>query len=138
MNLRQEGFTLIEILVALTLMAIAILSFSLTTMGVIRGHVSSRNLTAAVHLAQDKLEQFQALPLASPVCPSIHLSSCAGSEQELNSLGTTEPPGVLFHRGWEVWPDLPEPGLAKIEVAVSWTERLYTHRYVLSTLLYRP
>ena len=138
MKLEPKGFTLIEILVALTLMAMAIMSFSLTTMGISRGHASSRNLTAAIHLAQDKLEQIQALPLAAPVCPSAKLPACSGIDDGLNSLGTTEPPGLRYQRAWRLLPETPEPGLVKAEVTVSWTERQVSHEFVLSTLLYRP
>lgn len=135
---RQQGFTLIEILIALSLMTIGVLSFSLTTVGVIQGHVSSRNFTAAIHLAQTRLEQIQALALESPVCPSSKLPVCSDSDGTLNFLGTTEPPGLIFQRAWVITPDSPEPGLTKIDVTVSWTERLLNRRYKLSTLVFGP
>ena len=135
---RTQGFTLIEILVALTLMVIGVMCFSLNTVGIIQGHASSRNFTAAIYLAKDKLEQIQALAVESPVCPSIKLPNCSDTDASLNSRGTTEPPGLIFNRSWVITRGSPEPGLVKIDVTVTWNERLRRRRFKMATLVYAP
>ncbi|MFQ5539362.1 MAG: prepilin-type N-terminal cleavage/methylation domain-containing protein, partial [Candidatus Binatia bacterium] len=54
---RTGGFTLIEIIVAIALIAIGILGFSLNTIGIVQGNFVSGNYTIATSLAQDKMEE---------------------------------------------------------------------------------
>ena len=56
----QKGFTFNEVLVAINVIVIAILGYSLSTVGVIRGNLTNDNTTAAINLAQDKMEQLKA------------------------------------------------------------------------------
>src|SRR5437899_12529951 len=57
---RQSGLTFNEVLVAMNIIVVAIMGFSLSTAGVIRGQTANDNFTVALHLAQDKLEQLKA------------------------------------------------------------------------------
>ena len=50
----QTGFTFNEVLVAINVIVIAILGYSLSTVGVIRGNLTNDSMTVAVNLAQDK------------------------------------------------------------------------------------
>ena len=52
-----RGFTLIEVLIAVVVLAIAILGFSAMTLGTIRGLSISDKLTTATTLAQKQLEE---------------------------------------------------------------------------------
>ena len=56
----QTGFTFNEVLVAINVIVIAILGYSLSTVGVIRGNLTNDNTTVAINLAQDKMEQLKA------------------------------------------------------------------------------
>ena len=56
----QAGFTLNEILVAMNVIVIAVLGYSLNTVGVIQGNMANDNMTIAINLAQDKMEQLKA------------------------------------------------------------------------------
>jgi Tfp pilus assembly protein PilV len=55
-----KGFTFNEVLVAINVIVIAILGYSLSTVGVIRGNLTNDNTTAAINMAQDKMEQLKA------------------------------------------------------------------------------
>ncbi len=120
----QEGFTLIEVLVAIVLIAIGILGFSINTIGVIRGNYISRNVTIATNLAQDKMEE-----LIGQTNPAD------GFDGPLNSQGFLSPSG--FDRSWDIAPVSGKPGFSQIDVTVSWRD--YIDREVkLSTLVYKP
>ena len=56
----QAGFTFNEVLVAVNVIVIAVLGYSLNTVGVIRGNLTNDNTTVAINLAQDKMEQLKA------------------------------------------------------------------------------
>ena len=121
---RREGFTLIENLVAIVLIATGILGFSINTIGVIRGNYISHNVTIATNLAQDKMEE-----LIGQTNPAD------GSDGPLNSQGLASPSG--FDRSWEVIPDPGKPGLSQIDVTVFWKDYI-DHDVKLSTRVYRP
>lgn len=98
--LGKAGYSLVELLVAMTLFAIAALGLSAGVITVVRSGALSDNLTRATILAQDKLEELAALG-----------GSWAGGED-------TPQPG--FIRTWTVSADDPETGVARIDVSVSW------------------
>jgi prepilin-type N-terminal cleavage/methylation domain-containing protein len=96
----KAGFSLIELLVAMTLFAIAALGLSASVALVSRAGVLSDHLTRATILAQDKLEE-----LASHHAP-------------LDEGADAPHPG--FTREWSVSPDDPEVGVTRVDVTVTW------------------
>ncbi|EKD35206.1 MAG: hypothetical protein ACD_75C02002G0001 [uncultured bacterium] len=65
----QKGFTLIEIIIAILLLAVALMGLASVTTTVIKANSSSQTLTTATTLAKDKMEEqkaanFTALPTA--------------------------------------------------------------------------
>ena len=123
----QGGFTLIEILVSITLIAIAILGFTLNTVGVIKGNHSSSNFTAATNLAQDKLEQIKAQTAW------VNVNYCPESgEQSLTATGVA---GGSYKRCWMVRDSPLGNALKQIDVTVSWHD-YSTHAVNVSTLIF--
>ena len=125
-----KGFTLNEILIAMLLIIIGILGFSLNTMGVIRGGRTSSSVTIATNLAQDKMEQLKAGTL--PNCPAATTAGCF--DGPLNSQGISAL-GAIYNRSWVVTVDSPDTGLSKIDVTVSWTDDV-PRQVILSTLVF--
>ena len=61
MLINNKGFTLLEVMVSLAIIAISLLGISSLTVGVIKGNAFSNNLTTATILAQGKLEELENL-----------------------------------------------------------------------------
>lgn len=124
---RQEGFTFNEILAALSIAVLAIMSYSLSSLQLIQRQTASGNSTAAIHLAQDKLEELQARknPADADLCPS------AGDH------GISAKPGAagIFDRCWRVAPSPLGAGLKQLDVTVSWRDT-EPREITLSTLIY--
>ncbi len=124
----QKGFTFIEILVAIVLIATGILGFSINTIGIIRGNNISRNVTIATNLAQDKMEELLGLGT---------LSNVTNFPDPYNSITETGATGGRFDRAWTVSDSALGSGLKDITVWVRWSD--YIDREVkLSTLVYKP
>ncbi len=55
----DKGFTLLEILVAVTLLTIGLLGVAGLTVGIMRGNIHSNIVTTATTLAQDRMEEIR-------------------------------------------------------------------------------
>ena len=99
--LGKVGYSLIELLVAMTIFAIAALGLSAGVATVLRSGVLSDDLTHATLFAQEKLEELV-----------NHTGALTGG---------TDTPQPRFTRDWTVSPDDPEIGLTRVTVTVSWT-----------------
>src|SRR4249920_3390799 len=60
--MRRNGFTVIEVLVAMAVCSIGVLGFAMSTVSVTQGNQKNYNLAMANALAQDKLEELKARP----------------------------------------------------------------------------
>jgi Tfp pilus assembly protein PilV len=123
----QAGFTLNEVLVAINVIVIAILGYSLSTLGVIHGNLTNDSTTVAVNLAQDKMEQIKAQKtlIVDDQCPN-------SGDHAITASGAT---GGIFDRCWRVMDSPLGPNLKQIDVMVSWRDR-ENRQIVISTLVY--
>ena len=106
------GFTLIEVLVAISIMALVMAG--LTSMGVttIQADTHSRRQSAATSLAQTKLEDLRVLRRSN-----------ADWAAGMHSGSTVEEDGVEYTREWEVEMDYNTyTQLARVTVTVSWDD----------------
>ena len=65
--LNKKGFTLIEVLVGLIILAIGLLGIAGMQVTSVKGNSFSKNLTQASFLAQDRLEYLKNLPISNSV-----------------------------------------------------------------------
>ena len=100
----QGGFTLIEILIAMTIFSASFLGLAAGATTVMKSNHSSYNNTVATNLAQDKLEELRALDV----------TAVAGGNN------TEKVGGVSFTRTWTT---ADADGLRKIKVVISWTDQ---------------
>jgi Tfp pilus assembly protein PilV len=123
----QKGFTFNEVLVAINVIVIAILGYSLSTVGVIRGNMTNDNTTAAINLAQDKMEQLKAQKnlVNDDRCPS-------SGDHAITATGTLN---GIFDRCWRIVDSPLGPHLKQIDVTVWWRDR-ENREIVVTTLVY--
>jgi len=107
---RVGGFTLIEILVAMSIFAIAVLGLAVGATSVMRANQTGLYTTIATNLAQDRLEELKSRTAAN-----------------INTAGSPDIPvvsvPVQFNRSWTVAANCNGvTGLTCIDVTVSWTD----------------
>ena len=101
-----KGFTLIEILIAVTLLTIGLLGMAGLTVGIMRGNSLSSEVTAATALTQDRMEDIKRLGYINT----------AGSSEAYNSiLGY-----AAYRRVTTVDIDTPGVGMKTVTVTVYW------------------
>lgn len=109
---RASGFTLVEVLVAISVMALVIVGLSSMGITTIKADTHSRRQSAAMSLAQAKLEELRVLKHS-------HADWAVG----LHSEATVEADGGEYTRKWEVETDYNTyKGLSRVTVRVSWDD----------------
>lgn len=98
----HKGFTLVEIMVAMAILTIALLSLASVTVMVIKGNSFSKTMTTATTLARDKLEQLK----------NTGYDSLAGGADTV---------GSIYTRTWTVTNNSPAADMKTIEVVVQWS-----------------
>jgi prepilin-type N-terminal cleavage/methylation domain-containing protein len=113
----EAGFTLLEVVVAMGILATGLLAVAAAQLTAIRMSARSKNLMHATHLAQAQMEAFQALPQAS-------LPATGNDPNNPIALNLTSDPNnpdaTTFNRSWVITPNDPSPGITKVTVQVDW------------------
>jgi len=100
----SAGFSLLEVMFALTFLAVGILAVASMIPAGTRGVTQSRILTSGLMAAQVKLEQLKGTPF---------VSLAAGTFADTTS---------VFTRTWTVTDSVPMAGCKKIQVVSSWND----------------
>ena len=103
---KKDGFSLIEVLIALTILAIGLLAIASLQVTSVRGNFFSNNLMQATYVAQDRLEYLKSLRFDDPL---------------LSTGNHPDPPtqqisGVDFNRAYRVGAD------GNLKYTVSWND----------------
>ena len=105
----QQGFTLIEVVIALTVIAIGILGLSIVFPTTTRDVGKSGVTTKALQLAQEKMEDLHALAYDDPDLNGTYAHA-----------DSANPIDGVFVRTWDVDDDQPISGCKRVTVEVTW------------------
>jgi prepilin-type N-terminal cleavage/methylation domain-containing protein len=123
----QNGFTLLEVLVATAILALISLSFALGTAGAVRYNGMAQSFTAATTLGHAKIEE---LTEKATTDPQLTAGSHSDPSSPLNANGTG---GGIYTRTWTVTNDVPVAGLKTVQVQITWT--LYGNSHTLNLVM---
>ncbi len=105
----KKGFSLLEVLIALIILAIGVLAIASLQITSTRGNYFSNNIMQAIYTAQDRLEF-----LINLLFTSAQLS--AGNYND----GTTTISGLVFNRAYRVVDNI--AGYKEITYTVTWND----------------
>ena len=112
---RQRGFTLVETLASVSLLAVIGSALATTTVATIRANARSKDMSAASALVHDRVEAFRSMDPAHPdLAPGTHQDA----RNPVNPLGQT---GGKFTRSWSVTANSPRMGLSTVVVTIQWS-----------------
>lgn len=112
-----SGFTLVEILIAIFILAFALLAVAQMQIMAIRGNAFANKTTTAVILAQDKIEELKGLSYSSVVDEDPYLDSSG-----------------VYTIDLDVDDNTPATDLKTVEVTVTWQDAT-SHQVSLDTII---
>lgn len=142
----EKGFTLIEVLIAITVFAIGILGVAAMQLSSVKGNSSALDLTEAVNVAQDQMETLLALDYDDPDLnddDGVNAADGDGTNEDLNDdnlddnggnfglddvvnpdgLGQYRgPTNVLYNIFWNIAVDEPFDEAKRVRLIVQWQE----------------
>jgi type IV pilus assembly protein PilV len=119
-RLDNKGFSIIEILIGLTVFAIGILALAKVQIVSMKGNTNSRQMTEASFLATSRMENLRRLPFASLVDDGAGtLNSTGGDADGSEQLNVT---GEAYQVSWNIEDDNPVAEMKMIRVIVDWQE----------------
>ena len=132
---RQEGFTLIEVLVAISILTVGLLAVASMQVAGMQTNAHSRNVTEGINWAQDKLEELIALPYDDP----NNLGLIDTDNDGLLGLGNNTAATADYSetRGqfticWNIAEDEPVASSKTIRIFATWQDRGVTKRVLLN------
>jgi prepilin-type N-terminal cleavage/methylation domain-containing protein len=120
--MRQRGFTLVEVLVALGIMAVGLVGVLALEKGSVSASGYSRRATEAAVLGEDKLEKLR----------TVLITTVVTDHDQVDANGVVNNTSGTFVRTWTVTPV--DASTTKIEVDVTWNENDGDHTLVFTTL----
>ncbi len=121
--MRRDGFTLVEVLIALMILAFGMLAMTVGQLASLKTVRQSRSGTTAMYLAQQQMEQFQMMP-GSDVVAEITAPNYPNDPNNPIDPDVNDDNNVQFNRRWFITDDSPEAGLISIRVEVDWVDPL--------------
>ncbi len=118
--MNNKGFSLLEILIGLVILAVGILAIAALQTTSVRGNFFSHNLMQATYVAQDRLESLKNMPFDSNQLNPGNYND-----------GSTTISGIVFNRTYQVVDNV--SGYKEITYTVSWNDGV-DHRISFSTV----
>ncbi len=110
----SAGFTLIEVLVAICLLSVALLSMVSLTAMVVKGNAYSKVRTTATTLAKDKLEELKNSTY-------LNLEGTDGTDYATSTGAVqTSASGAYYTRVWDIAANDPADNVKTVTITVSW------------------
>jgi len=127
----QPGFTLLEVLIAISILTVGLLGVAQMQIMGIRGNYFSGNTTAALTLAEEKMEDLLG---KSYTDAELAGSGAPGTDHNDldNPIDETGQTGGIYNRMWTVIDNTPITDTKTVTVSVSWDN--LSHQVSLSCI----
>ena len=143
----EKGFTLVEMLISVCIMAIAFAGLATMQIACINGNAIAGNLTSGITLAQDKLEELNSLDYDDQALVNLNttnddpdptnedgLTSVTNYDYRETGIDGQGDAGGVYNRIYNIADDEPITGRKTVVVIVTWKN----HRVTVSSIIGAP
>ncbi|MBU0462920.1 MAG: prepilin-type N-terminal cleavage/methylation domain-containing protein [Proteobacteria bacterium] len=133
----QKGFTLIEIMIAITVLAIGILGVAKMQLSAVKGNSYASGLTEATAFAQNKMEELVALAYDDADLNDDDADGISGIDDTASPDGSQQGSGatnIQYDIFWNIAVDEPAVNAKHIRVYVQWQQNGATRNVVLDRI----
>ena len=118
----QKGFTLLELLIALVILAIGLLGLAGLQVAAIKGNVSGFKISTASAVAQQRIEELKAMDSTSATLSAgVHPDNCPPPVPPATTNDCIIQ-GITYSRSYTIQDDTPVTGTSTITFTVAWVE----------------
>lgn len=127
----ESGFTLVEVMLAMAILGVGLLSIAVAQLTAMKVASRSKNLQQAMFLAREQMDDLEALNAGAPI-----LQNAATTDDPANPIKVSTDAGdaTSFNRSVTVRPNVPSIGLAQVTVTVTWAAAQGTRQVQLSSV----
>jgi type IV pilus assembly protein PilV len=119
----EKGFSLIEILIAVTVFAIGILAVGKMQFTAIKGNSFANDLTEATTLAQNRIEGLIGLSYTDPLLDDTNGNSHAGIDDVNATTADHNAVDGRYNIFWNIAPDYYINNTKEIRVIITWADK---------------
>ena len=123
----REGFTLLEVLIAVSIFAIGILAVASMQLTSIQGNAFGNEMTAATFLAQAQLERMKSVADVSTLVTNVDPDNPMDENEDSGVAG------AIYNRSWTVAAG-PSADSRQVTVTVNWSSGMGNHAVTLRTI----
>ena len=123
--LDKRGFTLLEVLIAITIFSIGLLAVATMQVSAIRGNRLGYEVTQATYLAQTQIDTLKDSDIAALIAGGPY-------PDPNNPIDETGANGGIFNRSWVITNRTANS--RDVSVTVTWPQGVDNHQVVLSTI----
>ena len=118
-----KGFTLIEVLMAMTILSVGILAIASLQISAVHNNGLGNLITQATMLAQEKMESLKSTDDITALTD--------GSDTNIDHYGDS---GGIFDRSWTISNPLGGSSSRQIEIAVQWSKKGANRQVILAAI----
>lgn len=133
-NLNEQGFTVIEVLIATTIFAVGLLAVATMMISSIRTNSQAALITEGVSRAHNKVEELLSLDYAASVLVDANDNGSAGLEDTTSPAADSSELLGNYNLYWNVANDIPVVDAKTIRVITTWNDRGSLKRYSLDVI----
>jgi type IV pilus assembly protein PilV len=117
----ESGFTLIEVMIAMTILSVGLMSIAVAQLTAIKVSSRSKHMQDAMFLARERMDTLAAIvPPQDPAIPSYFSVPQTTYDPAPVQVGNDDGDATRYTRSVQIIPDQPQVGLARVIVTVNW------------------
>lgn len=143
----QQGFSLIETIIAMAILSIGLLAVGLMQIGAMKGNANALGRSGGVAVAQSRLDSLRCLPLDDPELTDVDIANdnlddgiaLEGNGPTPENAGHTAANPVIDMNGqsytvfWNIDDDTPAEGAKTVRLFVYWNDQKFGLNRVITT-----